>query len=77
MLAHQDGLAMSSPARAAATDEAFAKEVTLGGMAEIKLGQLAQDKGSHEAVNSFGARMVTEHTKAGDQLKEIAAREYL
>ena len=80
VLAHQD-----SPSRAknvAATaksrpvgDAHFAKEAAQGGMAEVKLGQLAQEKGSNDLVKSFGKRMVDDHSKANDKLKEVASRE--
>ena len=53
-------------------DTDFAKEAAEGGMAEVKLGQLAQDKGSSDAVKDFAKRMVTDHTQASDQLKSIA-----
>jgi putative membrane protein len=77
VLAHQDDGQMSPAAKAAMADQGFAKEAAQGGMAEIKLGQLAQDKGSNESVKSFGARMVTEHSKAGDHLKEAATKEHI
>jgi putative membrane protein len=44
-------------------------------MAEVKLGQLAQEKGSSDTVKGFGKRMVDDHSKAGDKLKEVASRE--
>ena len=45
-----------------------------GGIAEVKLGQLAEDKASNQAVKDFGKRMMTDHTKANDQLKDLASR---
>jgi putative membrane protein len=42
-------------------------------MAEVKLGQLAQDKGSNEAVKDFGKKMVDDHSAANDKLKSVAA----
>jgi putative membrane protein len=57
------------------SDEDFAKDVAQGGLAEVKFGQLAADKGSSDAVKNFGKRMVEDHSKANDQLKEIASRE--
>jgi putative membrane protein len=59
------------------TDQTFAKDAARGGLAEIKLGKLAQDNGSSEAVKAFGTRMVAEHTKAGDKLKNAAAQEHI
>jgi len=56
------------------TDEQFAKEAAVGGMCEVKLGQLAEEKGSSEAVKNFGKRMVEDHSKAGDELKSAASQ---
>lgn len=77
VLGHQENSPVSAEARAAMTDQAFAKEAAQGGLAEIKLGKLAQENGSSEVVKNFGTRMAAEHTKAGDQLKEAAAKEHV
>src|ERR1700676_1274458 len=78
VLAHQDSpkaSAATTKSRPAMGDAHFAKEAAQGGMAEVKLGQLAQEKGSSDSVKSFGKRMVDDHSKAGDKLKEVASRE--
>src|ERR1700676_3733819 len=78
VLAHQDSpkaSAATTKSRPAMGDAHFAKEAAQGGMAEVKLGQLAQEKGSSDSVKSFGKRMVDNHSKAGDKLKEVASRE--
>lgn len=81
VLAHQDSPSMSKQNTGTATssksmgDTHFAKEAAQGGMAEVKLGQLAQDKGSNDAVKSFGKRMVDDHSQANDKLKGIASQE--
>jgi putative membrane protein len=81
VLAHQDSPATVSTRTAAAKSRApmgdahFAKEAAQGGMAEVKLGQLAQEKGANDSVKSFGERMVDDHSKAGDKLKEVTSRE--
>ena len=54
-------------------DHHFVMEAAEGGMAEVELGQLAADKASNAKVKEFGQRMVTDHGKAGDELKSIAA----
>jgi len=49
-------------------------KVAQGGMLEVELGKLAQAQASSDAVKQFGSRMVTDHSKANDQLKELAAQ---
>ncbi|HEY6444586.1 MAG TPA: DUF4142 domain-containing protein [Candidatus Acidoferrales bacterium] len=57
------------------TDAHFAKEAAAGGMAEVKLGQLAQEKGSSETVKSFGQKMVQDHSEANEKLKGVAGEQ--
>jgi putative membrane protein len=57
------------------SDTEFAKSAAEGNLAEVKLGQLAEDKGSSSEVKDFGKRMVTDHSKIDDQLKKDAAKE--
>jgi putative membrane protein len=53
-------------------DKAFVMKAAQGGMTEVQLGQLAADKGASQDVKDFGSKMVTDHGKAGDELKSIA-----
>jgi putative membrane protein len=55
-------------------DHTFATKAAQGGLAEVQLGNLAKDKASNPDVKSFGERMVADHTKANDELKEIASK---
>ena len=57
-----------------ASDRQFVQEAAAGSALEVELGKLAQEKGSSEAVKEFGKRMVDDHTKAGEDLKEAAAK---
>jgi putative membrane protein len=56
-------------------DENFAKKAAEGGMAEVKLGQLAEEKGTSPAVKNFGRRMVQDHSKANNELKDVTSKE--
>ena len=57
------------------SDTEFAKMAARGGLAEVKFGQLAEDKGSAQTVKDFGKRMVADHSKADDDLKTIATED--
>ena len=54
-------------------DKTFMKKAAKGGMMEVAMGRLGEQKGQSEDVKSFGKRMVTDHSKANDELKKIAA----
>ena len=82
VLAHQDDTSTAksktptaATARPSMTDARFVKEAAQGGTAEVKLGQLAQEKGTNESVKNFGKRMADDHSKANDKLKEAASKE--
>ena len=85
VLAHQDSdmsakktsstAASKSKAAMGMGDAHFVKEAAQGGMAEVKLGQLAQEKGTNESVKKFGKRMADDHSKANDKLKVAASKE--
>ena len=53
-------------------DSKFAVMAASGGMMEVQLGELAQQKASSQRVKDFGAMMVRDHTKANDELKNLA-----
>ena len=53
-------------------DAEFAVAATSGGMMEVELGNYAQQNAASQRVKDFGAMMVKDHTKAGDELKSIA-----
>ncbi len=57
--------------RAVNGDQEFAMKAASGGMTEVKLGQLAMERGTNPAVKAFGQRMVTDHSKANDELKAL------
>jgi putative membrane protein len=54
-------------------DNTFAVKAAEGGMAEVELGKLAQQRASNDGVKQFGKHMVDDHTKANVELKTIAA----
>jgi putative membrane protein len=62
----------AKPKAARVADQSFVMNAARGGMAEVELGKLAEDKGESQEVKDFGKRMVDDHGKANDELKSIA-----
>jgi len=54
-------------------DQDFVTKAGQGGLAEVQIGQLAATKGVAVDVKTFGQRMVSDHSKANDELKSVAA----
>jgi putative membrane protein len=50
----------------------FMKDAAMGGMAEVELGKLAQEKATNPRVKNFGEMMVKDHSAANNDLKSIA-----
>jgi len=55
-------------------DRKFFTAASQGGMLEVELGKIAAEKASNPDVKAFGQRMVDDHSKANDQLKQLAAQ---
>ena len=55
-------------------DQEFVQEQLAMGKAEVELGKLAQQRGTHADVKNYGQMMETDHRMAGEELKEIANR---
>jgi len=68
------GLVLMIGAPAFADHEEFVKKAASGGILEVQLGKLAASQGENPDVKKFGERMVTDHTKANDELKTLAQK---
>jgi putative membrane protein len=68
--------ALAEPEQAAEPVDAraFLEAAARGGMAEVDLGKLAQERGSNVEVKRFGARMAADHGKANIELAALAKR---
>jgi putative membrane protein len=55
-------------------DEAFVKDAAHAGLLEVKLGELAVSRASSADVKELGQHMVTDHTKANNELKALASK---
>ena len=61
---HVDGLP--------AADATFIKKAADGGLAEVSLAKLAQTKTANADVKSFAEKLERDHSKANDELKQLA-----
>jgi putative membrane protein len=69
----QSGAARSADRPAtSATARSFLTDAAQGDAAEIKMGTLAEKNGSSAEMKDFGKMLVTDHTKAGQQVKATA-----
>jgi putative membrane protein len=53
-------------------DKDFVSKAGMGGMAEVQMGNLALQKASSADVKAFAQRMVTDHSKANEELSQLA-----
>jgi putative membrane protein len=58
-------------------DEKFVMSAAQGGMTEVKLGELADQKARRDDVKKFGQRMMEDHGKGNDALKSLATKKSL
>jgi putative membrane protein len=54
-------------------DSAFVLEAAQGGLMEVQGGQVAQQNAQNQRVKDFGGMMVTDHSKANDELKSLVS----
>jgi putative membrane protein len=50
----------------------FVKKAALDGMTEVELGKIALDKSQDPMVRKFAQRMITDHSKANQELTSLA-----
>jgi putative membrane protein len=77
-------VAQSAPSSSSSTDSTKAssamskadqnsmKKVAQGNLAEIEAGKLALERSQNDSVKTFAQKMVDEHTKAQDELQQLA-----
>jgi len=58
--------------KVSAADKKFMMKAAQGGMEEVELGKVAAANPSNADVKAFGQKMVDDHSKANDQLKQLA-----
>jgi len=53
-------------------DRRFVHDAAIGGMAEMEEGKIAGQQAGNDQVRQLGQHMVADHTKANDELKQLA-----
>ncbi|HXC96408.1 MAG TPA: DUF4142 domain-containing protein [Edaphobacter sp.] len=53
-------------------DKMFLRKAAEGGIAEVKLGQLAAQKANSDEVKTFAQKMVDDHTKMNNEIAQVA-----
>ena len=74
--ANRDAATASTMARAndASDDHAFVEKMAQVNMAEVKLGQLASERAANAQVKTFARKMIGDHQKANNELKQVASK---
>lgn len=70
--------AVSFAGQAGAADRAtaqFMRQAALASRAEVELSRIAQQRGDERDVRQFAGRMVSDHSRAADELERLAERE--
>jgi putative membrane protein len=76
VLAHQENTPKTTQrANTRLTDEVFVRDAAEGSMAEVKLGQLAEEKAQAPEVKNFAKRMVEDHSKALEEIKQLGSKD--
>lgn len=57
------------------SDMRFARDAESGGIAQVRMGQLAVSKSSNPEVKQFAQRMIDDHTKADNKLQSVASKD--
>ena len=64
-------MAPQGSAKLSKVDQEFVTKAAQGGLAEVQMAQLAQQKGG-DGVKTFAQAMITDHTPANDKLAKLA-----
>lgn len=65
--------ALAAPSTLTGDDVDFVKNAAKGGITEVELGRLAEQKATNPEVKNFASRMVRDHSKADQELTSLAA----
>jgi putative membrane protein len=63
----------SRKAGLSSADRTFIMKAGQGGLAEVELGKMAQERAANDQVKQFASRMVEDHGKANEELRSLAS----
>jgi len=66
------GSGTGAPSTLSRTDQKILKDMAMANMAEVEAGRMAQGKTKNEQVRNFAQQMIDDHTKALDDVKQVA-----
>ena len=69
------GGAAKPGSKLSSADKTFMMNAAKGGMMEVEMGKMAAQSGQSADVKKFGNRMVTDHSKANNELMALAKEE--
>lgn len=67
--------AAKAGSKLSSADKTFMMNAAKGGMMEVEMGKMAAQNGQSADVKKFGNRMVTDHSKANNELMALAKEE--
>lgn len=71
--ANETGAAATAGSGVSNSDTNFVNHMLSDGTAEVELAKLAQDHAANPEVKQFSEMMIQDHTKAADELKQVAS----
>lgn len=73
-LAVSAGVTMAADNQSTGKEMSFIHKAAVGGMTEVKMGELAQKQAQMQGVKDFGQRLVQDHTQANQELMALAQK---
>jgi len=68
---------VATSAAADSGEQIFINQTATEGMAEVEMGKVASDHALSSEVRQFAAQMISDHTKANEELERIASEKLL
>ncbi|MGA9769534.1 MAG: DUF4142 domain-containing protein [Blastocatellia bacterium] len=69
-----DSMKKDSSSTLGSSDKKFVMETAHSGMMEVELAKMGVDKASSDEVKQYAQRLVDDHTKANDELTQLASQ---